>query len=214
MVETVDTYEALYQIVAARIDGTTAPFLVAIAGPPASGKSTLAERLAADLDAAGIETRFCPMDGFHMTNAQLSEQGLRDFKGRIDTFDADAFVAAVRRLTERCPSWWPLYSRQRHEPIPEGTRISGTERVLVIEGNYVLASAEPWATAATGFDLRIFAEAPDELLRERLMARHQKSGRSQKEALEKIDRTDMPNAQTIRNARLTEDILFLEQTDV
>ena len=214
MVEKVSKYEMLRQIVAARIDGAEAPFLIAIAGPPASGKSTLAKRLAADLGATGIETRFCPMDGFHLTNAQLGERGLRDVKGRIDSFDADTFVAAVRQLTERCPFWWPAYSRQRHEPTPEGTRISGTERAFVIEGNYVLASEEPWATAATGFDLCIFADAPDDELRNRLLARHLRSGRSQEEALEKIDRTDMQNAHFIRSGRLTEDILYFEQTDV
>ena len=214
MVETVSTYESLRQIVAARIDGADAPVLIAIAGPPASGKSTLAERLVANLDAAGIETRFCPMDGFHLTNAQLGERDLRDVKGRIDTFDADAFVTSVRRLKERRPFWWPLYSRQRHEPIPEGTRISGGEKAFVIEGNYVLESAEPWATAAAGFDLCIFADASDDELRNRLLARHQKSGRSPGEALAKIEHTDLPNAQAIRNGRLPEDILYLEQTDV
>ncbi len=214
MAETVCAYESLRQIVAARIDGADAPALIAIAGPPASGKSTLAERLVADLDAAGIETRFCPMDGFHLTNAQLGERDLRDVKGRIDTFDADAFIRSVLRLKERRPFRWPLYSRQRHEPMHEGTRISGTERAFVIEGNYVLASAEPWATAATEFDLRIFADASDDVLRNRLLARHQRSGRSQAEALAKIEHTDMPNAQAIRNGRLSEDILYLEPTDV
>jgi pantothenate kinase len=117
-------------------------------------------------------------------------------------------------LRERRPFWWPVYSRQRHEPIPEGTRISGSESAFVIEGNYVLASAEPWATAGSEFDLCIFADASDDVLRNRLLARHQRSGRSQEEALEKIDRTDMPNAQFIRNGRLPEDILYCEQIDV
>ncbi len=213
MAETVSTYEALRQIVATRIDGAEVPFLIAIAGPPASGKSTLAERLVADLAAAGIATRFCPMDGFHLTNAQLGEHGLRDAKGRIDTFDADAFVTSARRLRERRPFWWPVYSRQRHEPIPEGTRISGSESAFVIEGNYVLASAEPWATAAAEFDLCIFADTSDDVLRKRLLARHQKSGRSTSESLAKIEHTDIPNAAAIRNGRLPEDILYCEKVD-
>nr|WP_281501848.1 AAA family ATPase [Aliiroseovarius sp. F20344] len=196
-----------------RVEGAAAPFLIGIAGPPATGKSTLAERLVADLNAAGTKTCFCPMDGFHLTNAQLDAQGLRAAKGRIDTFDADAFIAAVQRLTARDPFWWPVYSRQRHDPIPEGTRISGTEDVYVTEGNYVLSNAEPWRTASDAFNLSLFVDTPDEILRQRLLNRHHKSGRSQSEALEKIDRTDIPNAGIIRNERQVEDILFYERAD-
>lgn len=201
------------QIISARIESADAPFLIGIAGPPATGKSTLAERLAADLNAAGTKACFCPMDGFHLTNAELDERGLREAKGRNDTFDADAFAAAVQRLKSRTSFWWPIYSRQRHDPIPEGTSISGAEMVFVIEGNYVLSEAEPWRAAGDAFNLRIFVDAPDEALRQRLLNRHQKSGRTQSEALEKIDRTDMPNAQTIRSERQVEDILFCERAD-
>ena len=153
------------------------------------------------------------MDGFHLINAQLQAAGIRDAKGRIDTFDAAAFAAAVARLRAREPFWWPRYSRQRHDPIAEGTRIDGTEAVYVIEGNYILTDTGPWRTAAREFDLRIFVDAPDHILRERLLHRHQRSGRSKQQALAKIERTDMPNAQAIRETRHHADILFIEATD-
>lgn len=213
MPETVCTYEALFQKVVGRVISDGAPFLIGIAGPPATGKSTLAERLVAGLDANDISTCFCPMDGFHLTNAQLGECGLRKEKGRMDTFDADAFVTAVQRLRDRTSFWWPIYSRQRHDPIPEGIGISGTEIAYVIEGNYVLSASEPWNVAGKELDLRIFVDAPDEVLRQRLLERHQQSGRSLAEALEKIERTDMPNAHVIRDERGLEDILFCEQRD-
>lgn len=213
MPEIIHSYDALMEIIVDRVEGAAAPFLIGIAGPPATGKSTLSERLVTDLNVAGTKACFCPMDGFHLTNAQLDAQDLREAKGRIDTFDAEAFVAAVQRLTARDSFWWPVYSRQRHDPIPEGTSISGAEVVYVIEGNYVLSEAEPWRAAGDAFNLRIFVDAPDETLRQRLLNRHQKSGRAQSEALEKIDRTDMPNAQTIRNERQVEDILFYERAD-
>ena len=213
MPETISKYDALIQRVATEIKGSSAPFLIGIAGPPATGKSTLAERLVSDLGIAGTEACFCPMDGFHLTNAQLDECGFRDAKGRIDTFDGDAFVRAVRRLKDRTSFWWPVYSRQRHDPIPEGTRISGVETAYVIEGNYVLSNAEPWCSAGKELNLRIFVDAPDGVLRQRLVKRHQQSGRSAREALKKIDYTDMSNAQAIRNGRQNEDILFCEHLD-
>lgn len=109
--------------------------------------------------------------------------------------------------------WWPLYSRQRHEPVPEGTRISGTEKVHVIEGNYVLDRDEPWRATALGYDLRIFVDAPNAILRERLLDRHKKSGRTRQEASNKIDRNDMLNAQKIRERRQNVDILYSVYAD-
>lgn len=213
MPKTIRTYDVLLQTVLDQFGRKGAPFLIGIAGPPATGKSTLAERLVGDLNAAGEQACFCPMDGFHLTNVQLDSLGLRPAKGRIDTFDADAFVAAVQRLAARTSLWWPVYSRQRHDPIPEGTSISGTEGVYVVEGNYVLSKTEPWRAAGDALNLSIFVDTPDEVLRQRLMVRHQRSGRSQSEALEKINRTDMPNARIIRNDRQREDILFYEHAD-
>lgn len=213
MTETIRAYGALFQNIAAQISSVDAPFLIGIAGPPATGKSTLAERLVADLEAAGVDARFCPMDGFHLTNAQLDQCDLRDVKGRIDTFDADAFASSVRRLKGGEAFWWPIYSRQKHEPITEGTHISGSESAYVVEGNYVLTKDERWCAAGKQFDLRIFIDAPDEVLRDRLLERHRRSGRSVRDALEKIGRTDMPNAQIIRNGRMTEDILFCDRAD-
>ncbi len=214
MSETVHSYDALFQEVLAKINCAHAPFLIAIAGPPATGKSTLAERLVVDLNAAAIQARFCPMDGFHLTNDQLDERGLREAKGRIDTFDGHAFYAAVQRLKDRTSFWWPIYSRQRHDPIPEGSSISGTEKVYVIEGNYVLSNVEPWRSAIKSYDLCIFVDAPDEVLHQRLLQRHIKSGRSTKQAVEKIELTDMPNAEVVRTERQSENILFCEHHHV
>ena len=135
-------------------------------------------------------------------------------KGRIDTFDAEALLAAaVARLRARKPFWWPRYCRQSHDPIAEGTRIDGTEAVYLVEGNYILTETDPWRLAAREFDLRIFVDASDAVLRERLLHRHQRSSRSKQQALAKTERTDMPNAQAIRATQHHADIVFIEAAD-
>ena len=184
--------------------------IVAIAGPPAAGKSTLARKLVNDLNSADLTACHCPMDGFHLTNSQLAASGLRSAKGRIDTFDATAFANAVARVGSREAFWWPQYSRRKHEPIPEGIRIEGTEAVCVIEGNYVFVDEPPWRTAARSYALRIFVDAPDAKLRHFLMLRHMRGGKSKSEAREKVWRTDMPNAREIRTTTACADILYLE----
>ena len=194
--------ELLDHVLSRARTATTHPFLLGVAGPPATGKSTLAQRLVDDLSGAhGLLARYCPMDGFHLPNARLDALGLRAVKGRIDTFDAGALLAAMRRLTARDAFWWPAYSRTRHEPVIEGVRITGREDICVIEGNYLLCDAPVWCDVARLFGLRVFIDAPDEVLRIRLLARHRAGGRDAEEARVKIARTDLPNARIVRTGK-------------
>jgi pantothenate kinase len=208
MAERLTEYGRLLDTVTARVRVADGPLLIGIAGPPATGKSTLAERLVADLESAGFAARYCPMDGFHLTNAQLDAAGLRAAKGRIDTFDAVGFAVAVARLKTGETFWWPRYSRHSHDPVPEGTQINGSEAAFVIEGNYLFTDRTPWRGACRNWDLRVFVDTPDETLRSRLIDRHKRSGRSKRDARDKIETTDMPNAEAIRDGRCPEDILF------
>ena len=204
------SYAAVLDHVPARVATATArPFLLGVAGPPGAGKSTLARRLVDDLPRMhGLVARYCPMDGFHVTNARLDALGLRAEKGRIDTFDAEAFLAAVQRLTRKEAFWWPAYSRTRHEPVAEGTRITGREDVCVIEGNYLLCDAPVWRDVARLFSLRIFIDAADEDLYVRLLERHRAGGRDPDEARAKISRTDLPNTRKIRTGKFAADIVI------
>lgn len=210
MPERLRDYASFLSAVETRLDATQPPLIVAIAGPPASGKSTLAQRLTEDLLYAGHFAAYCPMDGFHKTNAQLAAEGLCDAKGRIDTFDGVAFTKAVARLAKGETFWWPRYSRLSHDPVLEGTRIEGNETVCIVEGNYILANDKPWSSAATHFGLCIFLDAPDGILRQRLTQRHERGGKGKGETNAKIDQTDMPNAAIIRKSASIADFLFQE----
>ncbi len=194
------TYPDLLSGVAARArDSEGRPYLLGIAGPPAAGKSTLAQRLVNDLSQGhGLVARHCPMDGFHLPNEHLGALGLREAKGRIDTFDAPGLLATMQRLSEKTAFCWPVYSRTRHDPVAEGLRITGDEDVCVVEGNYLFCDAPVWRDIRYFFRFRVFVDAPDEVLRQRLLERHRSSGRSLDEAVAKIARIDLPNARRIR----------------
>ena len=213
MSERVGRYELLSDKARSLLRGRATPMLIAIAGPPASGKSTLSIRLASDLSRSGHVAGYCPMDGFHLTSAQLDSRNLHDVKGRIDTFDGEAFSAAVSRLAKRDSFWWPSYSRELHEPIPEGTRINGTEATFVIEGNYILDRTEPWRSAGEAYDLRVFVEVRDDVLEGRLGRRHARGGSSVQETRRKIREVDMPNARRIRDGMSKADIVYCEASD-
>ena len=61
--------------------------LIAIGGPPASGKSTLAETLQERLNEQSMPCGLVPMDGFHLDNEILNARGLLSRKGAPETFD-------------------------------------------------------------------------------------------------------------------------------
>ena len=80
--------------------------IVAIAGPPGSGKSTTA-----DLLCKALEKQYCltaqvvPMDGFHYDNAILQQVGLSHKKGSPQTFDvgglAGSFLSCKKATSYR-----------------------------------------------------------------------------------------------------------------
>ena len=111
--------------------------LLGITGPPAAGKSTLAEELVASL---GTEAVLVPMDGFHLAEAELKRLGIHERKGAIDTFDAGGFVALARRLKDPAEPlvYAPVFRRDIEEAIAGAIAIPSSLPLVVIEGNYLL----------------------------------------------------------------------------
>ncbi|KEJ87845.1 AAA family ATPase [Sulfitobacter donghicola] len=183
---------------AADISGT---FLVGIAGPPAAGKTTLSENLVRDLQDAGVTAQALQMDGFHMTNAELEERDLVKFKGREDTFNPDLLLAAIQNLkTAKAEFWWPIYSRELHNPVSQGVLLRPDLQIAVLEGNYLFLDQGAWAEAGKFIDYKIFLEAKDDDINDRLLRRHLAGGKSDAEARDKIETSDLVNVSHIREA--------------
>jgi len=72
--------------------------LIAVAGPPASGKSTLGAALVARLNRNHKCAALIPMDGFHLDNCILTARGWFTRKGAPETFDAAGFIHMIQRL--------------------------------------------------------------------------------------------------------------------
>src|SRR3982750_2321670 len=115
--------------------------LIGITGAPGAGKSTYAARLAGELSP---DAMVLPMDGFHLPQARLVELGRRERMGAPDTFDVDGFVELLGALRSGSVVRAPGFDRTTEEAVPGAIEIDERQRILIIEGNYLLHDADGW----------------------------------------------------------------------
>lgn len=190
----------------------SARFVIGIVGPPASGKSTLTDQLVEQLNQS-LERQIAArlrMDAYHRTNQDLQERGTLLWKGCHFTFDGEAYLQKLRQVrNEPADCWCPIYDRSRSiDPIPDAQQIKQHHEIVVTEGNYLLTDIEPWRQIANLLDYVIFIDVDPEIQKERLLERHQRSGRSAEEALAKMQSTDLPNTVFIRQSLANIDFKF------
>ena len=174
--------------------------IAAIAGAPGAGKSTVAEKLVASLNAGAPGTAaVLPMDGYHYDDLYLVPSGLRPRKGAPETFDVGGLRATLARLKARDEETVavPVFDRDI-EIARAGVRlIPQSVRVIVAEGNYLLLSRAPWTGLRPYFDTTVFVDVPEAELRRRLTARWTHYELSPAEMAEKLDGNDLPNARLV-----------------
>lgn len=119
--------------------------LIAVAGQPASGKSTLAAALVAALNSPETTAALVPMDGFHLDNALLRDRSLLERKGAPETFDAAGLVHAMRRLKSEPHVVLPSFDRHRDIAIAGAIEITALHRLVLVEGNYLCFDEDPGA---------------------------------------------------------------------
>ncbi|MEO8758371.1 MAG: ATP-binding protein [Devosia sp.] len=179
--------------------------VLALAGGPGTGKSTLATKLVAAL---GPVAAYVPMDGFHMKHAKLEALGTAADKGMPHTFEGAAFadfLGALKAATG--PMSGPGYSRKIEDVVDDAFSVPATTRLLVVEGNYLLLSMAPWRRVRPLLDRAVFIEVPREMVRARLMKRHAEEGLFGEERNRAhIERVDLPNYDVVMGSKPKADI--------
>jgi pantothenate kinase len=197
----------------AAVDAARGRFLLGIAGPPGAGKSTLAGALAGAVGEQrgdGVAV-VAPLDGFHLSNETLDRLGLRSVKGAPQTFDAAAFVAALRRVRKEPAATvlWPDFDRVAEATVPEAIPISPEARLVITEGNYLLLDQQGWREVRQLLDAVWYVDAPRDVLRRRLIERQVAGGRPEQDAVRHVDESDLPNAELVARSRRLADRVIL-----
>ncbi|KAF4628360.1 hypothetical protein G7Y89_g9792 [Cudoniella acicularis] len=186
--------------------------VVVLAGPPGSGKSTIAAKVVQRLNATATApfAAVLPMDGFHLSRSTLdalpnkAEAYAR--RGAAWTFDDAGVLKLVHALSKSrfTPSdiiLAPSFDHALKDPVDGGIRITPDVKFILLEGNYLLLDEEPWNQIKALVDDTWFVDVDPDLARNRIAKRHMKAGieTTWEAAVNRAEGNDLLNGVDIRN---------------
>ncbi|EYD75739.1 hypothetical protein Rumeso_02683 [Rubellimicrobium mesophilum DSM 19309] len=181
--------------------------LLALAGAPAAGKSTMAAALHKRLREQRIAAEVVQLDGFLLDTAVLDARGLRQRKGAPETLDARGFLHLARRLQEGGEVVAPIFDRARDIAIAGAQVVPADCQVVICEGNYLLFDEDPWRDLLPLWDLTARIDVPLPELRARLIQRWLSHGLS-RAATRRAEVNDVPNARRVLERELPAQLIL------
>lgn len=249
--EVTDVYVPLARLLELRVDAARSlsaaqntflgeahavPFIVALAGSVAVGKSTAARVLVRLLSSLRPEWRIelVTTDGFLLPNATLIERGILARKGFPESYDRRALLRFVADLKSGVPEVRaPVYSHLRYDVTDEALVVRSPD-VLVLEGVNVLQRGSGRVYVSDFVDFALYLDAEEDDVRRWYLSRflalrngafqnpdsyfHRYAGLSDAEAVEVAtgiwERTNRPNLRTnIQPTRPRADVILEKGPD-
>jgi pantothenate kinase len=192
--------------------------LIAVAGPPGSGKTTSTTAIAALINAktsSSIAT-VVSMDGFHWPRSYLDKLANREEayirRGAPWTFDAESIVALVHQLrTADADVCAPTFDHAAKDPVANGLLVPAMSKIVFLEGNYLLVDENPWCKVKELVDMCWLVTVDQDVARLRVASRHVAAGieKDMENALGRVDRNDTLNGLYImEHSRASADVLI------
>lgn len=102
----------------------------------------------------------------------------------------------------------PRFDRDIDAAIAGALPLTGADRLIVVEGNYLLHDSGGWESIRRLLDEVWYIDVPEDLRFRRLVARHESYGRSHDDAVRWATDVDGPNAVLIRATRHRADAII------
>lgn len=186
-----------------------------LSGPAGSGKSVitaLLEHLLAGND--DFQYVNLGLDAFHHPNEVLEKNGLNEVKGRYDTYDTALLQERLQQLKAGKTVTFPVYSRQKHDPVPDSITVSKPDVLVLLEGQWLLRDTPDWAAIRSLCSYHLFVTGPAEALRENVIKRHIAGGRTPEDATHFYETSDLLNTEEILKTRVEPDEELVFYKDV
>lgn len=171
--------------------------LIGLAGPPGAGKSTTSARLTELIPGSII----LPMDGYHLTKQQLSQfknpKEAFSRRGAHWTFDGERFLRDIQVLRSTGEGKFPSFDHGVGDPVENDIHISKENKIIFVEGNYLLLPIEPWVHIKEYLDYCFFISCEESIIYDRVYKRHMGTGNTEELAKHRVETNDIINAREI-----------------
>jgi len=167
----------------------------ALAGPGGAGKSVISAIFAHLMSDGTQDFEFINVgaDAYHYSNQKLVDLGLKEVKGRYDTYDIPALQSDLGNFKSGKPVRFPIYSRKIHEPIQNSLLCESKNALLWLEGGWLLYPEEGWGELVKLYDYSYFITAAEEEVANQVINRHIMGGREVTEAKNFYEQSDTKN---------------------
>ncbi len=179
--------------------------IVAIAGPPAAGKSTLATELS---DRLGERGGIIGLDAFHLDDGILNERGDRSRKGAPHTFDVAGYRALIERVRNESDGdiAVPVFDRSLELTRNAAEILPASATVVITEGNWLLLDRPQWRDLRALFDLTVMLDVGEAVIESRILQRWTDLGFDSETAQRRAWGNDIPNARLVSRESLSADL--------